>query len=285
MFSRVVKMYWRDRGGVIASFVAVVVVIALYLLFLGNYLTGQVENIVGTSEGVQAFVNLWVLAGLLVVTPVTISLGIMGVKVQDEENGTLESLTLSPYKKTYFVFGYFFSAYFISVLCTLAIFLIWLLIDAIFLHIYVTIGEVFLTTSFIFLGALPSTALSYFIVTFTKSKNAFSSVSTIVGTLTGFLAGVYLPIGALPSYVQWIMKLLPPVYSGSLIRTPLTARYLDKITVGDSEQTIASLKLFLGINIQFGTVVLQIYEIILILLGFFMVLYSVSIFFFWRKNK
>lgn len=46
------------------------------------------------------------------------------------------------------------------------------------------------------------TLLFYLIIANLKTMSAFSGLSTIVGTLIGFLAGIYIPIGLLPPYLQ-----------------------------------------------------------------------------------
>ena len=58
-----------------------------------------------------------------------------------------------------------------------------------------------------------------FIVSFFKSQNAFGTASTVVGTLIGFLTGVYIPVGSLPEAVQGIVKVFPVSYSASFFRT------------------------------------------------------------------
>ena len=110
-------------------------------------------------------------------------------------------------------------------------------------------------------------------VNFVKSVTAFSSVSTILGTLTGFLAGIYLPIGALPDYVQHFMKFFPPTFGVAQIRSILTKEPLEAITKGDSSSIVEQLKLDMGIQLKIFNHVLGNYEIIYLLL-FFIVLFT-----------
>ena len=56
------------------------------------------------------------------------------------------------------------------------------------------------------------------VVSFFKTSNAFAAASTIIGTLLGFLAGIYIPIGTLPDYLQTIVKFFPVSHSASLFR-------------------------------------------------------------------
>ena len=114
---------------------------------------------------------------------------------------------------------------------------------------------------------------------------AFSSISTILGTLAGFLAGIYLPIGALPHYVQNVMKLFPPTYGVAQIRSLLTREPLELITKGDSSSTIEQLKLDMGINVKVFKHTLENYEIIYLLLFVIVIFTLLSVYYLKEKKN
>src|SRR5690606_28948098 len=68
------------------------------------------------------------------------------------------------------------------------------------------------------LTVLYSSFMMFFMVSFFKSNNAFATASTVIGTLIGFLTGVYIPIGELPGSVQTVVKIFPPSHSAVLLR-------------------------------------------------------------------
>ena len=49
----------------------------------------------------------------------------------------------------------------------------------------------------ILLAVLASASMVLLLVSFFKTSNAFAAASTVIGTLLGFLAGIYIPIGSL----------------------------------------------------------------------------------------
>ncbi|MCH3072756.1 ABC transporter permease, partial [Listeria monocytogenes] len=65
-------------------------------------------------------------------------------------------------------------------------------------------------------------SIMFFIDSLVKKASAFSSVSTIVGTVIGFIAGIYLQIGSLPAAVQTAMKCFTFTYGASSIREIMT---------------------------------------------------------------
>ena len=237
MIKRHLKIYIRDKGTLISSLVAIFVTIGLYLLFLGNYLENTIDQSIGTNSGNFLFVNTWVLSGIIIVSSVTISLGVFGVKVKDYETGIYTSFAVSPVKKLVIVFSYIIAAWLMSLVITLVVLLIWTLVMGMLGYQIITVSTIPLLLIYITLNSLSATSFTFFVVNFVKSVTAFSSVSTILGTLTGFLAGIYLPIGALPSYVQYIMKFFPPTYGVAQIRSLLTKEPLKLSLIHISEPT------------------------------------------------
>lgn len=61
----------------------------------------------------------------------------------------------------------------------------------------------------IILTVIFASFMMFFMVSCFKSVNAYSTACTVIGTLIGFLTGVYIPIGNLPESVQTVVKLFP----------------------------------------------------------------------------
>ncbi len=57
-----------------------------------------------------------------------------------------------------------------------------------------TASEAGETLGYVALSSLAFAALSSFVVTFLRSSGAFAALSTVVGTVIGFLAGAYIPV-------------------------------------------------------------------------------------------
>jgi len=267
LISRHLKIYFRDKGTIISSLIAILVTIALYVLFLGNYLESTINNTIGANTGNFLFVNTWVLSGIIIVSSVTVSLGIFGVKVKDDETEIFKSFAVSPVSKLSIVLSYIIAAWIMSFIITLIAFILWTIVMKILGYTIISFSSLPLLLLYVIINILSSTSLTFFIVNFVKSVTAFSSISTIVGTLTGFLAGIYLPIGALPKYVQFLMKFFPPTYGVAQIRSALADSPLKNITQKDSISTINQLKLYMGIKVEvFGHLLTNI-DITIILLG------------------
>ena len=76
---------------------------------------------------------------------------------------------------------------------------------------------------------------------FVNTETAFSTVNTIIGTVLGFLCGIYVPMSALPNYVQSIIHFFPVSHITVLLRNTFMTDSFDKVFGGnvvDSDSTI-----------------------------------------------
>ena len=73
-------------------------------------------------------------------------------------------------------------------------------------------------------------SLALLILQFVKSIESSEALSTIVGTVSGFLVGVYMPLGTLPNIAQIVVKITPAAYVAAAYRqTLINQDYLGKI--------------------------------------------------------
>jgi multidrug/hemolysin transport system permease protein len=112
-----------------------------------------------------------------------------------------------------------------------------------------------------------------------KSQNAFGTASSIISTLIGFLTGIYIPVGNLPSGVQTVIKFFPLSHSGVLLRQVMMGEVVDVENIPDN------LRIFLGINYEVGGQFLSNIVHIAYLLGSGVVFYLLAIIVVSRKRS
>src|SRR5699024_4386014 len=71
------------------------------------------------------------------------------------------------------------------------------------------------------LGSLINAIVNAVILLFVQNRNTLSAVSSVIGTVSGFLVGAYIPVGILPQFAQFLVKLTPGAYVSSLYRQSL----------------------------------------------------------------
>ena len=211
---RNILLYFRDKTTVFFSLLAVIILITLYVLFLGDM----------TSKGLpdfpakEALLTSWFIAGILAVTSMTTTLGSFGILVEDRANKTYMDFYSSPIARAKLVGGYIISALVVGfIMC-----MITLIASNVFLYVsgeaVLSFGKMIEAGGVVILSVLASGSMVLLLVSFFKTSNAFAAASTVIGTLLGFLAGIYIPIGGLPEYIQAVVKLFPVSHSAALFR-------------------------------------------------------------------
>ena len=221
--SRNLKVFFRDKTAAFFSLLAVLIVLGLYIFFLGDVWVDSFPNI----KGVKNLMNCWIIAGLIGVTSVTAYMGAFGTMIEDKSKNKIKDFYVSPIKKSKIVGGYIISSFIVGSMMsvvTLIISQIYLVYSGVDVLNFKELTEVFLI---ILMTSLSNSAMILFIVSLFSSEKAFSTASTIVGTLIGFITGIYLPISMLPDSVQIIVKLFPTSHGISILRQIFMKKQMD----------------------------------------------------------
>ena len=221
--SRNLKVFFRDKTAVFFSLLTVLIILGLYIFFLGDVWVDSFPNI----KGVKNLMNCWIIAGLIGVTSVTANMGAFGTMIEDKSKNKIKDFYVSPIKKSKIVGGYIISSFIVGSMMsvvTLIISQIYLVYSGVDVLNFKELTEVFLI---ILMTSLSNSAMILFIVSLFSSEKAFSTASTIVGTLIGFITGIYLPISMLPDSVQIIVKLFPTSHGISILRQIFMKKQMD----------------------------------------------------------
>lgn len=211
---RNIRLYFRDRSAVFFSFLSVLITLGIYILFLGENLAASLS----TFQQATLFVNTWLLAGICTIAPVTTSMAAMGTLVDDRANSISKDFLAAPIQRTHLAGGYLLggaTASFIMSFATLLLGWGWLVSQGLPVP---SASTLLLIVGILLLSTLSASCLSFFFISFFHTSSSFSAASTVLGTLIGFLAGIYLPISSLPTAVQSIIKVFPPSHAAVLLR-------------------------------------------------------------------
>ncbi len=260
LIKRNMLIYMRDKTAVFFSLLSMLIVIGLMVVFLGNMNCdgvidllksyGGERNKVLDREHAVYLIQMWTVAGMLVVNSVTVTLTMIGIMVQDESNKRLFSLYVAPIKRVKIALGYIVSAIIIGTLvCILTLFIsecYIALTGGDILH-WVQILKIL---GLIILNVSVYACIMFFVAMFVHSDSAWSGLGTIVGTLVGFVGAIYLPMGMLPEAVQNVLKWLPFLHGTSMMRKVFTEDALEITFKGLPEQVIDGYQTSMGIYIE-----------------------------------
>ncbi|MEN6419350.1 MAG: ABC transporter permease [Clostridiaceae bacterium] len=241
-------VFFKDKSSVFFSLLSVFIIIGMYALFLGDVWTSSMSDL----PGVRFLMDSWIVAGLLAVTSVTTTMGAFGIMVEDKSKKLIKDINSAPISRASIAGGYILSSFIIGVIMCL--------VTLVLSELYILsnggtlIGGMALlkVLGLILLSTFSNTALVLFFVSFFKSNNAFATASTIIGTVIGFLTGIYLPIGQLPNAVQWVIRVFPPSHSAVLIRQVMMAEPLAASFAGIPAEYMEGFKETMGVVFKFG---------------------------------
>ncbi|KMT22382.1 ABC transporter permease [Clostridium cylindrosporum] len=278
---RNLKIFFRDKSAIFFSLLSALIIIGLYALFLGDAITKDMKGI----DNAEILINNWIMAGILAVTSITTTMGAFGTMVNDRSRKILKDFISSPIKRYELVGGYILSSFIIGVIMT---FITLIIAEA---YIYINDGELLSLVNtlkvigLIIISVLSSSAMVFFMVSFFQSQNAFATASTVVGTLIGFLTGIYIPIGTLPEAVQFVVKVFPVSHSGALIRQVMMEDALVTSFAGAPSSYIDKFNLDMGVIYKFGDTTVSFTTSIIILIVTAVVFYILAILNMSRKIK
>jgi len=281
IIKRNIRIFFRDRANVFFSLLAVLIIIGLYVVFLGNNLKGALGN----TEGAQFVMDSWIMAGVISVSGVTTTMGAFGVMIDDRSNKIIKDFAVSPIRTSKLAAAYISSSFIVGVTMSLA--------TLVLAEAYIVMnGGVFLAPlaimkvfGLILVTVLTSSAMVYFLTSLFTSQNAFSTASTILGTIIGFLAGVYVPIGQFSDNIQMLIKLFPLTYAASLMRQVMMEKPMAITFKGAPVEMVEEFNLAMGNTILFGAYTVTPVISLLILFATAALFYGLSILTISRKMK
>lgn len=222
LIKRNMKLFFKDKGMFFTSLVTPVILLVLYVSFLGNaYREGFTSDSPDTfrlSESiVEGLVGGQLISSILSVSCVTVAFCSNILMVQDRANGTIRDLRMSPVKSAALSVSYYIAALTSTLIICFTATGICLVYVAV-VGWYMSPADVFFLFLDILLLVLFGTALSSIVHFFLSTQGQISAVSTIISAGYGFICGAYMPLSSFSEGLQKIVSFLPGTYGTALIR-------------------------------------------------------------------
>lgn len=214
--ARSIKIFLRDKTAVFFSFLSIIILLALYFLFIGKSYGSGLEML--DSKLVDFLVTSQMMGGVLVINTLTLALGVVGNFIGDMEQHRLDAFLVTPVKRYKIILSYYLSSIIVTLFFSL---LMWLITVV---YVYMNTGyfygfDVIIKVSgLLVFYTFISTSVMIFIISFVKSVNAFGTLSGVLGTFVGFAAGIYMPLVQLGAVVQKVASLLPFTHMTILLK-------------------------------------------------------------------
>ena len=230
---RCLELFFKDKSTVILSLLAEIIIMILYIIFIRDNLLDRFYTI----ENIEIIMDSWMLAGIIGITPLTAAMGAYGVMISDKAGQINRDFNTSPMRPAAKINGYIFSAAASGIILS---FMVLIMAEVYLMVTYDTVaaaGKMIHVYMLILFNSITSSAIVILPVSYLKSSSALSSCCTIIGSLIGFLTGIYLPIGSLDQTVQTIIRSFPISHTIVLFRQELTCGFVDDAMAKDMALT------------------------------------------------
>lgn len=244
--------FLRDKTAVFFSFLSVIILLTLYFLFIGENYVNELRNIQEQGLITREFVDFMkisnMMGGILVINTISLSLGIMGNIITDLEQRSLDAYLVTPVKRYKIIFSYYISSIIVTVFFTL---LMWAftIVYAGIISGYWFSFEVILQTSLLLLFfTFVSASLMIYLTTLLRSVNAFGTLSGVLGTLIGFICGIYMPLAVFSTGVTYVSSIFPFTHMTILLKNIMLNEPLTTLESIIPAENVDIMRLYFGVN-------------------------------------
>lgn len=224
LIKRHIILFFKDKGRFFTALITPVILIILYITFLGSVYKDSLSSILGafpvSKNTIDAFVNSYLFSSLLAVSCVTVSFCSNMIMVQDKAENKTRDFIITGVSKTTLALSYFISTFIITIIINMFALLICIVL-LMRTHWYMPINDLLFSVLDIFLLTLFGTSLSSIINFFLTTQGQISAVGSVVSAGYGFLCGAYMPISQFSPGIKYFLRILPGTYGTALIRSHL----------------------------------------------------------------
>lgn len=221
LVKRNIYTFLRDKTAVFFSFLSVIILLALYFLFIGRqYTTGGSLDLI--DENLRTFLGVSIImGGVLVINTISLSLGVMGNVISDLANHRLDGFLVTPVKRYKIILSYYISAILVTSILSLFMWGLTILYVGLLSGYWYTLSTILQASGLIIFYTFVSASLMIFLTALLKSVNAFGALSGILGTIVGFISGIYMPLFVLGKSMIYVASLVPFTHMTIILKNVL----------------------------------------------------------------
>ena len=218
MVSRNIILFLKNRTNVLLCFFAIATVIALYMIFLRNFMIDSVRHTGLESFYVNEFTDRLMVSGLLTVIDTTTCFGIMQMSVADAAAGVKCDLLVTPLTHFQLELGYWITSILVSFTYSALTFGLAELCFGVIYENRMSLEMMLKSFGILLFSSCMNSGLLICIIRFIRETTSFSTFGNLYGIMCGFLAGTYLPYSMYPETLRKVLFYFPPMQLTSIMR-------------------------------------------------------------------
>ena len=265
---RNMKVYIKNKSNIMFSFLTMIIILLLNTVFLGSVNEEYLGDFISLDEKMVSYITgSWLMAGIVVVNAFMVTTVMLSIMVEDEEKHKLAAFIIAPISRVTLTLSYIMAAFitrFVFAVISVGISQIYLysicqqLLD---------LKTVIKVLGLIAVNIFSVVSIMMCLATRIKTSSAYGAFNTMMGTVIGFIAGIYLPMGSLPEGVQKVLKVFPILHGTALVREEYTKQAIGSAFAQAPQALIDGYKEYMGITLYWGDEKINFALSMMILLG------------------
>lgn len=214
---RNLALYFNNRKRIFFSLFGVLISIILYFVFLKSMIQRGFSSI---PDGVK-LLDSWLIGGTVLLSAITTTEDSLYQKLYDRDSNRIKDLLVTDASYAQIDISYAISAWLIGLIMQ---FIVFVILSVIFMESDGLSIDISILPQLVLGMAVSSlvwTLFNIIIVMIIKSSTLVPSISSIISSCAGFFAGVYMPIGSLPTGAQTFLNYTPAPYGSAMFRDVL----------------------------------------------------------------
>ncbi len=235
LIRRGLKMYLSDKMAVFLSILSPLIILFLYLMFLGDIqydsVVAKLSDYAVNDDAVHAFIDGWMMAGALAVSCITVSFCAQYLMINDREGGAMQDMLTSPIKRgvlsvSYLIVNIVITTVIVGIITALA-----------FVYLaatgwYLSGADVGKIIGMLLLSVLSASLFTTIICMLFRTQSAHGGASGILSAAIGFFIGAYMPIAIFPKAIQYFVLFMPGSYSAGVLRNLFMRGAMESVVAG-----------------------------------------------------
>ncbi len=282
------KLYFKDKMQFFLSLITPLILIVLFLTFLGNVYKESLlafvpEGITISSEIVNVFASSWLFSSILATSCITVAF-CSNVMVLDKLNKANLDFKITPTKKTTLQVGYLISNFISTFIICLIVFAVSIIYFAI-AGWYFSFVDILMIFVNIIISVLMGSLGASIVMSFVNSQGALSAICTLISSMYGFLCGAYMPISQFSTGIQNFVGFIPGTYTTIIFRNYYMRGIVDELGKTLPVEAINGIKTGFDNSYSFFGTKVSLTAMFIIVLLTCLVLFSLYVFIVNVKDK
>jgi multidrug/hemolysin transport system permease protein len=203
------KLFFRDKVNVFFSFLSVLILIALYFLFIAKNFVLSLDEVPLTVKGKYFFAYTHLISGVLVLNGISFATGTFSVIASDFANKKVDAFLLTPTRPVFIILSYYTAGLITVLLLNSIMYIASLIIVSAATGVAFGLGTLLLGFGAVCISAVVSASIMLLLVIIFNSSTAVGVLTGVLGTFIGFACGIYMPFSVLGDGVKTFASFLP----------------------------------------------------------------------------